>query len=250
LEEYFNDPVNLPSTWTTIDKDGDTYNWRIVASGTETYAVSDSWRSGGIGPLFPQNYLVSPKIDLTGLSGWVRLRYTIQIADPVSVEEHYKVAVSITGNAAADFKTSVFEETCTINDYYENPPFWHERMVDLTPFIGQNIYITWCHFDCTNMYNLSLDSIQVSYFTDVSISNGDLARVSVYPNPATNQIVVTGQFESAQLQLFTPDGRRVYQSTAGTNSANIDVSHYANGVYFLKINSQKGNITRKVNIMH
>jgi len=162
LQEFFDDPSKLPATWKTIDKDGDSYNWRIYSSGTQNYALSDSWRSGGIGPLTPENYLVSPKIDLKGLSGIVELRYTIQIADPELVNEHYKVSVSTTGNSANDFTTTVFEETCTKAEYYENFPFWHERIVDLTSFLGQNIYIAWCHFDCTDMYNLSLDSIQVS----------------------------------------------------------------------------------------
>jgi len=250
LQEFFNNPAKLPDAWKTIDKDGDTYNWRINISGTESYAVSDSWRSGGIGPLTPENYLVSPKIDLTGLSGTVQLRYTIQIADPVSVEEHYKVAVSTTGNSAADFTAIVLEETCTTADYYENPLYWHERIVDLTPFIGQNIYITWCHFDCTNLYNLSLDSIQVKYNIDVNLSNRDQVKVTVYPNPAKEKFMVSGLFEDAQLQLFTVGGQIIYQSAKETKLAYIDVSHFDSGLYFLEIKSQKGIITKKISILH
>jgi hypothetical protein len=250
LQEYFNDPVNLPSTWKTIDKDGDTYNWWINTSGTEIYAVSDSWRSGGIGPLTPENYLISPKIDLTGLSGTITLRFTIHVADPNYVEEHYKVAVSTTGNAAADFATSVFEETCTKADYCENYPYWHERIVDLTPFIGQQIYITWCHFDCTNFYNLALDSIQVSYTTDVNLPKPEPAKVNVYPNPAKEKLMVTGSFEAAQLQLFTSEGKKVFQSDDNTKQADINISRFESGVYFLKIKSQKGISTTMVNISH
>lgn len=250
LEEYFNDPSNIPATWTTIDKDGDSYNWRIITSGTEIYAASDSWRSGGIGPLTPENYLVSPKIDLTGLSGTVSLRYTIQIADPEFVEEHYKVAVSTTGNSAADFTTSVFEETCSTADFYENYPFWHERIADLTPFIGKSIYLSWCHFDCTDKYKLVLDSIQVSYSTNVSLVQCESSNVTVYPNPASEEVLVSGSFENAQLQLFTADGRQVYQSPKETKQAHIDVSRLQEGLYFLKIKSSKGIIARKFNILH
>lgn len=250
LEEYFNNPSNIPASWTTIDKDGDSYNWRINTSGTEIYAVSDSWRSGGIGPLTPENYLVSPKIDLRGLSGTVKLRYTIQIADPEFVEEHYKVAVSTTGNSAADFTTSVYEETCCTADYYENSPYWHERIADLTPFIGNSIYLTWCHFDCTDKYKLVLDSIQVSYYTDVSIPYAELADIKVYPNPAKEKLMVTGSFENAHLRLLTADGQLVFQLANQTQQAKMDLSHLNPGLYLLEIRSQKGRFTTKVNILH
>jgi hypothetical protein len=250
LQEFFNNPAKLPDTWKTIDKDGDSYNWRIYSSGTQIYALSDSWRSGGIGRLKPENYLVSPKIDLTGLSGIVKLRYTIQIADPDSVKEHYKVSVSTTGNSATDFTATVFEETCTKDDYYENYPFWHERIVDLTPFLGQNIYITWCHYNCTDLYNLSLDSIQVSYSSDVSLPDQNQVNATVYPNPAKERLLVSGSFEEAQLRLFTSGGRQVFESDKVTKQANIDVSGFKSGLYFLEIRSQKGIIVKKISISH
>jgi len=250
LQEFFDDPTKLPSTWTTIDKDGDGHNWHPSIAGSEVFAVSDSWMSGVVGALNPENYLVSPKINLAGLSGTVKLRFTIQIPDPVSVEEHYKVAVSTTGNKAADFMDIAMEETCTVADYYENLPAWKERIVDLTPYIGQNIYLTWCHLNCTNMYQILLDSIQISYSTDVKLPDFDQSKVSIYPNPAKEKLLVTGNFENAQLQLFAPDGQQVYQSSNQTKQANINISCFENGVYILKINSQKAIVTKKIFISH
>lgn len=252
LQEYFNDPVKISSNWTTIDNDGDGYNWRINHDATNLFAVSDSWKSGvmGNGALIPENYLVSPKINLTGLSGTVKLRFTIQIPDPLLVEEHYKVAVSTTGNKVMDFKNIVLEETCTAADYYENLPSWKERLVDLTPYIGQNIYLTWCHFNCTNMYQIQLDSIQVSYSTNVNLGNCEQTQVAVYPNPVNDKLLITGSFENAQLQLFTTDGRKVYQSAKESKQAEINVSSLENGLYVLKINSPKWIITKQVNISH
>lgn len=250
LEEYFSDPVKLPATWTTIDRDGDKQNWRIETADTEIFAVSDSWRSGGIGPLRPENYLVSPAIDMAGLSGTVTLRYVIRITDPEFFQEHYKVSVSTSGNKAADFTTIVKEETCTEMDYYENFPYWHERIVDLTPFIGQRIYVSWCHYKCTNIYNISLDSIQVSYSTNVSLAEPKHSNITIYPNPASKEILVSGSFENAELQLFTTDGRHIYQSKGDAKQANINVLGFKSGIYFLKIKSPEGIITRKVYISH
>lgn len=237
FEEYF-DGGTLPATWTTIDHDGDGNNWYAEiwdnpAGFTESYMVSESWLDPD--PLTPENYLVSPQIDLTGLSGTVKLRYTIQIGDPDYAEEHYKVAVSTTGKAVADFTNIVKEETCTAADFWDTYPYWHERIVYLTPFIGQSIYLAFCHFDCTDMFTFYLDSVQVSNATAVNIINHEQSNVSIYPNPAKGKLQVTGSFENAQIQLFTVDGRQVYRTAKATKQANIDVSRLENGVYILKI---------------
>lgn len=254
LEELF-DGAEFPATWTTIDQDGDTFNWFLdtwdnPAGFTESYLVSESYDGTNEVALTPENYLISPQINLTGLTGTVNLRYTIQVGDPDYAEEHYKVAVSTTGKEVADFTNILKDEVCTAVDYYDTYPYWHERNVDLTPFIGQNIYLSFVHFDCTDMYRFYLDSVQVVNTPAVGIANRELSNVSIYPNPAKEKIQVNGAFENAQFQLFTADGRLVYKSTKETKQANINVSRLENGLYTLKINSQKGVITKKVNISH
>lgn len=252
LEEYFDGGV-IPATWTTIDQDGDGNNWYAgtwanPAGFTESYLVSASYLKPNA--LTPENYLVTPQIDLTKLTGTLNLRYTIQVGDVDYPEEHYKVAVSTTGNAVADFTNIVKDEVCTAADYYDSVPFWHERTIDLTPFIGQSIYLTFCHYDCTDMYRFYLDSVRVSNTPAVNIVKRDLSNVTIFPNPAKEKIQINGAFENAQVQLFTADGRLVYKSAKETKQTNINVSNLENGVYILKVNSQKGIITKKINVSH
>lgn len=255
FEELF-DAVDFPATWTTVDQDGDSFNWYLETWDNpdtkilESYLVSASYDEDNKVALTPENYLISPKIDLTGLTGTVQLKYAVQIGDPDYAGEHYKVAVSTTGKEVADFTNIVKEETCTADDYYDIYPFWHERTVDLTPFIGQSIYLTFCHFDCTDMYLFYLDSVQVTNLAAVNVVNRGQSNINIYPNPAKEKLLVTGTFENAQVQLYAADGRQVYRSAKETKQASINVSHLENGVYFLKINSQKGIITRKVNVSH
>lgn len=253
FEEYFGS--GIASAWANIDQDGDTYKWYAETWNnpnglTENYVVSASYDYGNNVALTPENYLISPQINLTGLTGTVKLRYTIQIDDPDYAAEHYKVAVSTTGKGVADFTNIVKDEICTPADYYNAFPYWHQRIVDLTPFVGQNIYLTFVHFACTDMSLFYLDSVQVSNSPHVNLTNREQASVTIYPNPAKDKIQVSGAFENAQVQLFTADGRMVYKSAKETKQANINVFGLENGVYILKINSQKGTITKKVNIMH
>jgi hypothetical protein len=246
LEEFFNDPVNIPATWTIVDQDGDGHNWYVDTYDTEIYLVSASWEDDVV--LTPENYLISPQISLAGLTGTVKLRYTLQVADADYFAEHYKVAVSTTGNAVPDFTNIVFEETCTANDYYEVPPFWHERIVDLTPFIGQSIYLTFCHYDCTDMYKFLLDSIQVYNLDNVGIGKRDAMNLTVYPNPATDKVYVNGEFENARISLFTADGRQMYIAENESRQTYINVSGFERGMYLLQLETSKGIVTRKLAI--
>lgn len=248
LEEYFNDPENLPATWTTIDQDGDGYNWYVDTYDTEIYAVSESWKSGGVGALTPENYLVSPQIDLSGLTGTVKLRFTLQVGDDEYFAEKYKVAVSTTGNAVDDFTDIIWVETCTADDHYEVPPFWHERTLDLTQYVGQNIYFTFCHFDCTDMYRFFLDSIQVFNTVTVGVDKHDFMNLTVYPNPASDKVYVNGEFENARVSLFSTDGRQVYVAENASKQTFINVSNFERGMYLLRLETSKGIVTRKLAI--
>jgi hypothetical protein len=243
LDEYFNDSINLPSTWTTIDQDGDGYNWRINTWETEIYTVSDSWYDDT--PLTPENYLVSPQISLAGLDGTINLRYTIQVADEEYFAETYKVAVSTTGNQTEDFTNILFTETTTLEEYY----IWVERELDLTEFIGEDIYITWCHFDTYDMYKLLLDSIQLTYTPNTGIDLATGVNVGVYPNPAKEKLIVKGDLQNSDLKLYRSDGRMVFSCEMGSNEKIIDLTGFTEGLYILNVETDKGIITRKVSII-
>ncbi len=252
LQEFFNDSINFPPpSWTMIDADGDGYNWRVntwtndTSGVIEVYAVSDSWLGGGVGALHPENYLISPQIDLTGLADYsVSVRYTVQAADDPYYAETYKLALSTTGNQVADFTRILFMETLTINEYY----VWKGRTIDLTPFVGQKIYLTWCHFDCTDQYKLLLDSIQVSKSPIPGMIEHPALNVMVYPNPASSKLVVTGDYKDARMVLCSADGRIVYSAENQSQQASINVSSFDRGIYILRIETSKGIITRKVTL--
>ncbi len=248
LEEYFSDPENIPTTWTTIDQDGDGNNWRINTYDDEIYIVSDSYRNGTA--LTPENYLITPQIDLTGLTGTVKLRYTMQVGDDTDFAEHYKVAVSTTGIVVADFSNIVFEETCTANDHYDVPPYWHPRLIDLTPFVGQQIYLTICHYNCTNQYKIMFDSIQVYNVVTLGVQTPDPFKLTVYPNPSTDKVFINGEYDDARLSLISADGRVVYESEKENRYSSINVSQFERGMYILKLETSKGIVTKKLALNH
>ncbi|MFT4698571.1 MAG: photosystem II stability/assembly factor-like uncharacterized protein [Flavobacteriaceae bacterium] len=75
-------------------------------------------------------------------------------------------------------------------------------------------------------------------------------QVSISPNPTSNEIsIVVQQQVEADIRIFDILGKlMVYQSdiSLGSNNHTIDVSNFSNGVYFVRINSDAGTITKKI----
>lgn len=144
--------------WELIDNDGDGNNWWIDYYESEVYVVSESW--DGNAALTPENYLITPEIDLTDKSS-VKLRYFVASASSGDYyAEHYKVVVSTDGTAVGNFPDDnvLYEETLPDVAIDGN---WQEREVDLSAFTGQTVNIAWVHYNCTDQYKLMLDSIKV-----------------------------------------------------------------------------------------
>ncbi len=164
-----NDFENGFGLWTTIDADGDGYNWYYTTSvlghdGSVGLVESESWCFGTV--LTPDNYLVSPQTILGGsISFWASAQ------DNEWVAEHFGVAVSTTGNTnPADF-TIIQEWTMTAKSEGAKTGItrsgnrtqgtWYQYTVDLSAYAGQTGYVAIRHFNSTDMFRLNVDDITV-----------------------------------------------------------------------------------------
>ncbi|MBV1924349.1 MAG: T9SS type A sorting domain-containing protein, partial [Flavobacteriaceae bacterium] len=75
-------------------------------------------------------------------------------------------------------------------------------------------------------------------------------QVSVYPNPTNSEInIIVQQQVEADIRIFDVLGKlMVYQADIDLGNTNhtIDVSNFTNGIYFVRINSNAGTITKKI----
>lgn len=155
--------TGIPSTWTSIDADGDGYNWNSNVAvgltspghnGSAGYAFSQSY-DNNVGPLTPNNYLITPAITL---SGDATLTYYVCGQDASYAAEHYAVLISTTGNSAADFTTVLLEETISAT---RDQGAWLERNINLAAYTGQTVYIAFRHYNVSDEYFLDLDDVQI-----------------------------------------------------------------------------------------
>lgn len=149
--------------WTTIDYNNDGHTWttngpqNITPHSGSGLVASASYISGATGDIAPDNFLVSPRIAVTGdamLSWWYRVGNSLYPAD------HYSVYISTAGNTATDFlaTTPVFDYTPTSENY----PIWNQEVLNLSAYAGDTIYIAFRHHNCFGQYAILLDDVEIA----------------------------------------------------------------------------------------
>ena len=145
--------------WKTIDADGDSYNWLLSPlgegygrNGSDGVMMSYSY-SNYSGALDPDNYLVSPKLEITSNNHFVTF-YACAL-DEAYPDDHFGLAISNTDATVSSF-TVIQEWTMTAKQ-----GGWHEYTVDLNSYVGQEVYIAIRHFNSPDKFCLCVDDVFV-----------------------------------------------------------------------------------------
>ena len=216
--------------WTTIDADGDGFGWELRQNWNNTdnscSFTSASYDGLTETALFPENYLVSPyKLDCEEIS------FIACAQDTTTPAEHFGVAVSTTGNTDAEDFTIVWETDMTA----KTAGSWHYYNIDLREYQGQDIYVAIVHFNCTNQFMLNVDDITL-YRTYDGVTENE-ATSSLYPNPATDYITISGESDFNGYEIYNMMGSMVRRHQANGNTYVVDVRDLPVGTYLIKLSS-------------
>jgi hypothetical protein len=88
----------------------------------------------------------------------------------------------------------------------------------------------------------------VSGMTMTATSVGNMPtdlNVSVFPNPAIDQINIVSDYSIKNIELVNYVGQTVYNEPVSGNSFQINVSNYSTGMYFVRIETIEGNVITK-----
>ena len=84
-------------------------------------------------------------------------------------------------------------------------------------------------------------------FIVAGISHSGLKWVEVYPNPFTNTLNLSHVEHGARIELFSIDGRLVYQTSYdGEAIVFSNQTGFVSGIYTVKISTSTGSTFRKV----
>ncbi|MBW6515228.1 MAG: choice-of-anchor J domain-containing protein [Candidatus Cloacimonetes bacterium] len=185
--EGFEDEFFPPAGWLNVDYNGDGQSWfRYIADGAPhtgvACAASASW-TGTTGPLNPDNWLITPAIQLPALvEGEYMVEWYAGAQDPAYPEDHYGVFISTVGNNIADFPVDpVFSETMVDGN-------WYYRSYNLAAYAGQTIWIAFRHYNSYDWFYLKIDDVTVravplEYYDLTMLEPNPLGSGTVNPAP-------------------------------------------------------------------
>ncbi len=140
--------------WNFLDQDGDGLYWEIANtshSHTGDQCAHSASYTLQTGALAPDNWLVSQPIQLPELPA--RLSFWIKEITAYYGHEYYSVYISTTGNSTTDF-------TDVLTSGYSTPSFV-QQSVSLRDYAGQTVWIAFRHHNCSDVFQLVLDDIEI-----------------------------------------------------------------------------------------
>ena len=222
----------LPNGWTAIDSDGDGYNWYSLCGSDlaemayegEGHVCSASYLSSA---LFPDNWLISPLLDLQGT-----FSVMMKAQDPSWAAEHFAIYLSTTGTNLSDFTIELVPETEATGEYME-------YTADLSAYAGQQGYIAIRHFNVTDMFRLNVDNfaiypgssepIELTVFPTAAATDNHVPAYMFYWNDFTKS-----QFVIPASELTALTGKEITSMKFYTTPSDVPYTSVSTADFFLK----------------
>lgn len=204
--EGFEDGIFPPHGWMVHDEDGDEITWMLgygnaIPPHTGFHSAISFSYVWGIGDLTPDNWLVTPKISVGENQEFAFWVATEEYNYPY---EHYKIYLSTTTNRLDQFNELLWEETLQPAD-----TAFSERVFDLRPYEGMDVYIAFHHVEVTGQFLIKIDDVEIR---DIQLP----AMPYAIPEP--------GEVEpGTEVSLFTEtEGALIYYSMDGSEPDSSD----------------------------
>lgn len=163
----------MPTGWTQIDANNDGMGWEHSSNpvsyfptgvdltgtghnGSTAYILSGSFTNVSQTAITPDNWLITPAINLTANS---TLKFYVCAQDANYAAEHYGVFISTT-NATSTTAFTMLNEWTVGSSKAQSA--WEEKIVDLSAYTGQTVYIAFRHFNCNDQFLLNLDDVTIT----------------------------------------------------------------------------------------
>lgn len=210
----------------------DSYAEKITNNGTATidsimYCVYDITQGEGAGNFTLSIMDESENIlGTTTVSGWSSLQLeTVKLSTPVTVNGNFYVVITV-----SDDQTGIIVATRS----------------DATTSTAYVNYQGWAPV-CDIFQNQSGAALYGSFFFlahkgagTQGIDNAQANAISVYPNPTTSLVTISGDVQ--QVQVIDVTGRKVMEA----QTSQLDMSNLANGTYMLRVTNAEGTTYHKV----
>ena len=249
--------TDIPGTYLSYDVDGDGFNWGLAAPTSFTqpmdgiytgnwimsasYITVGAGGNGGQGAISPDNILVLPMVSIPAGAANVEFIYYVGSGtDTAFFAESYSVQVTNTSDQTAILAaTPILDTTLT----FQGGEF---KTLDLNAYAGQDVYISFRHYNTTDEWLLGLDDLKVQYTGGASVEDLETLGFSYYPNPVQNALNMTANIAIDNVSVLNLLGQEVLNVSPSKLQTSVDFSDLNAGVYLVNVQIGNANGTFKV----
>ena len=185
--------------WMSYDADGDGYGWEVdnyYSYNGGTYSLTSRSYYGGV--LYPDNWLISPMVNLDGMLSLFTENYLSSYPDKI------KVYVCV---GEPDFD-NIEECFVPISDFITPGTTWEEHTFDLSECSGAEGCFAIRHYDCVDEYRILVDYISLGYTPDPVATTPE--ELAVEPGSNDASVIWTDTDDNAWCLRY-----RVYTEPTG-----------------------------------
>lgn len=115
-------------------------------------------------------------------------------------------------------------------------------------YINQFYYYTPISYrECTPCLDCDTNNIfNPNQFKSLTKETGSDKDISIYPNPASDNVIIESLYDIEKIEIYNVMGQKVYDSAVNSKSININVSNFISGTYMTKTYTKGGLFTKKI----
>ncbi|HLP54038.1 MAG TPA: choice-of-anchor J domain-containing protein [Fluviicola sp.] len=243
--QLFTENWTTPQTWGIAQgpTDMDTLNWGVGTvssfSAQGNMAISNSWVDDGSASgvaLTPDNFLISPNIDMSAVTGSVSLSFKVGSPEPTASNFYQEYISVYVLNSVNDLATATPIHSAALAGGEQMYTFNY----DITSMAAgeDTVMLVFRHHNCTDENFIMLD--------DINVTNGGLGineaivEASVFPNPANEVLNIVTTEELAEVRIMTADGKVAFISA----TSNVNVADLRSGMYLYEAITVSGKVAR------
>ncbi len=180
-----------------------------------------------------EDWFITPATEITD---GIKISFWARSANDTYGLEQFRVAVSTDDEnytyIAGDSNSSI-----------SAPVRWTQFIYDLSDYAGQTLYIA---IICVSydVFAFFIDDIVIG--TDVETEMIEADDVSIFPNPAKDNIMISLPDDNATISITNILGQTIKIINATTTNETISLDGMERGIYFFNIRLQDKTITQKV----
>ena len=114
---------------------------------------------------------------------------------------------------------------------------WYDYSIDLREYEGQEIWVAFRHFSCTDQFMIVVDDITLYREWD-GMDELHAPTLSVFPNPAVDHVMVESENRVDAYEIYSINGALLRCHEVGTTVFGLDVRELPAGAYLLKLTSE------------